>query len=126
MQLMAAGSLLNAVPLFGQQGTSQIAGAVSDEAGAVLPGVSIVVTNEDTGLFREVTTSAEGTYVVTALPPGRYKVLAKLEGFRTIERGGLVVALGSTLTANLELKVGRVEETITVTGATLGPQVNGD
>ncbi len=45
-------------PLFGQQGTSQIGGKVTDEQGAVLPGVAIVVTNEDTGVFRETTTSA--------------------------------------------------------------------
>lgn len=105
-----------ATTLVAQQGTSSIAGKVTDEQGAILPGVSIVVTNEESGIFRDVVSSAEGTYVVTAIPPGRYKVLAKLEGFRTLERSGLLVALGSTLTADVELRVGGLEETVTVSG----------
>ncbi len=108
--------LLLAAPLRAQQGTSSIAGKVTDEQGAILPGVSIVVTNEESGVFREVTSSGEGTYVVSALPPGRYKVMAKLEGFRTLERGGLVLALGTTLTNDLQLRVGGLEETVTVSG----------
>src|SRR4029453_10369022 len=108
--------LLLAAPLRAQQGTSSIAGKVTDEQGAILPGVSIVVTNEESGVFREGTSSGEGTYVVSALPPGRYKVMAKLEGFRTLERGGLVLALGTTLTNDLQLRVGGLEETVTVSG----------
>ena len=76
--------LLAAAPLRAQQGTSSVAGKVTDEQGAILPGASIVVTNEDTGVFREVTSSGEGTYFVSALPPGRYKIVAKLAGFRTL------------------------------------------
>ena len=49
-------------PAFAQQGTSEITGRAMDESGAALPGVSIVVTNEDSGLFREATSSAEGVY----------------------------------------------------------------
>ena len=108
--------LFAAAPLLAQQGTSQIAGKVTDEQGAILPGASIVLTNEDSGVFREVVSSAEGSYVVSALAPGRYKVVAKLGGFRTLERSGLVVALGTTLTADLSLKVGGLEETVTVSG----------
>src|SRR5262245_60644861 len=108
--------LLLAAPLHAQQGTSSVAGKVTDEQGAILPGASIVLTNEESGVFREVTSSGEGTYVVSALPPGRYKIVAKLEGFRAMERGGLVVALGTTLTADLQLRVGGLEETVTVSG----------
>ena len=63
---------------------------MTDEQGAVLPGVAIVVTNEETGVFREVTSSEEGTYFVSQIVPGRYKVVAKLTGFRThgAERSG--------------------------------------
>ena len=57
-------------PLFAQQGTSEIAGKVTDEQGAVLPGVAIVITNEATGVFREVTTSGEGTYFASQLGDG--------------------------------------------------------
>jgi hypothetical protein len=100
-----------------QQGTSQIAGKVTDAQGAVLPGVSVVVKNEETGAARELTTSAEGTYVAAQLMPGKYSVSGRLTGFRAIDRNGLTLLVGTTLTINLTLAVGGVEETVTVTGA---------
>jgi hypothetical protein len=48
--------------------------------------------------------------------PGRYRILAKLEGFRAFERRGLVVAVGTTLTVNLTLAIGSLQESVTVTG----------
>src|SRR6187455_2990515 len=98
-----------------QQGTSEISGRVTDEQGAVLPGVSILVTNEATGVFREITSSPEGTYYASQLVPGRYKIAAKLAGFRSLERSGLVLQVGNTLTINLTLPIGSVEENVTVT-----------
>jgi hypothetical protein len=103
-------------PLFAQQGTAQIVGKITDEQGALLPGVDVVVTNQETGVFREVTTSTEGTYVVAQIVPGTYKVLARLTGFRTMERSGLILQVGTTLTINLALPVGGIEESVTVTG----------
>ena len=99
-----------------QQGTAEIAGRVVDSQGAVLPGVAIVVTNEETGQFREVTTSAEGTYLAPQLVPGRYRLVAQLSGFRTGERSGLILQVGTTMTMNLTLQLGGVEETVTVLG----------
>src|SRR5439155_5532396 len=104
-----------AVPLFAQQGTSEIGGKVTDEQGAILPGVSIVVTNEESGLFREVTTGADGSYFASQLTPGRYRIAAKLPSFRTFERGGLVLAVGQRLTINVTLALGALEETVKVT-----------
>lgn len=100
-----------------QQGTAQISGKVTDAQGAVLPGVSIVVKNEETGAARELSTSAEGTYAAAQLMPGRYAVSARLAGFRPIDRTALVLLVGNTLTINLTLQVGGLEETVTVTGA---------
>lgn len=105
-----------AAPAVAQQGTAEIAGRVTDTQGAVLPGVAIVVTNEETGVFREVTTSTEGTYLASQLVPGRYKVVAQLAGFRTGERTGLLLLVGTTMTINLTLQVGGIAETVTVTG----------
>src|SRR5438552_1694562 len=104
-----------AAPLFAQQGTSEIGGKVTDEQGAILPGVSIVVTNEESGLFREVTTGADGSYFASQLTPGRYRIAAKLPSFRTFERGGLVLAVGQRLTINATLALGALEETVKVT-----------
>lgn len=101
---------------FAQQGTAGIGGRVTDEQGAVLPGVTIVVTNVATGAVREVTTSAEGTYLASQLVPGPYQVVARLEGFRTAERTGLILQVGTVMTITLELRVGGLEESVTVTG----------
>jgi len=111
------GSILLALtpPLLAQQGTAEIAGKVTDEQGAVLPGVAIVVTNEETGVFRDLVSGPAGTYFVSQLVPGRYRIAAKLQGFQTTERGGLVVQVGKTLTINLSLAVGGLEETVHVT-----------
>src|SRR5882724_12696432 len=104
-----------AVPLLAQQGTSEIGGKVTDEQGAVLPGVSIVVTNEESGVFREVTSGPDGSYFASQLTPGRYRLAAKLAGFRSFERHGLVLAVGKTLTIDVTLAVGALEETVKVT-----------
>ena len=108
--------LWSPVPLLAQQGTAQIGGKITDEQGAILPGVNVVVTNEATGVFRDTLTSGEGTYFVAQLVPGNYKVVAKLTGFRTMERSGLVLQVGNTMTINLVLPVGGIEENVTVTG----------
>jgi Carboxypeptidase regulatory-like domain len=81
----------------------------------VLPGVAIVVTNEETGVFRDVVSGPAGTYFASQLVPGRYRISAKLQGFQTAERGGLTLQVGKTLTINLSLNVGGLEETVRVT-----------
>ena len=108
--------LVAASSTFAQQGTAQIGGKVADEQGAALPGVTILVTNEATGTFREVTSSEEGTYLASQLVPGNYKIVARLTGFRTVERSGLPLQVGTTLTINLSLAIGGIEETVTVAG----------
>lgn len=117
-QGLAAAFLLAAMasPLFAQQGTSEITGRAVDDQGAALPGVAIVATNEDTGQFREATTTGEGVYHLAQMTPGRYRISAKLEGLRTFERRGLLVAVGTTLTVNLTMAIGTLEETVNVTG----------
>src|SRR5882672_5711198 len=104
-----------ALPVFAQQGTSEIGGKVTDDQGGVLPGVSIVLTNVNTGAFREVTSGADGSYFASQLTPGTYKLAAKLTSFRPFERGGLQLAVGKTLTINVTLALGALEETVRVT-----------
>ena len=95
---LALGAVLcTAEPGFAQQGTAEIQGRVTDEQSAALPGVAIVVTNEATGVYRELVSSGDGTYSVAQLVPGRYRVVATLEGFRTFERRDLVLPVGQTL-----------------------------
>ena len=113
--LVGAFWCLAAASSIAQQGTAEIAGKVTDEQGAVLPGVAIVVTNEETGVFRDLVSGPAGTYFASQLVPGRYKITAKLQGFQTTERANLVVQVGKTLTINLSLTVGGLEETVHVT-----------
>lgn len=115
VSLALAVFLCAAAPARAQQGTAEIGGKVTDEQGGVLPGVTLVVTNEATGVFREVLSGPEGGYFVSQLVPGRYQISAKLEGFRTTERGGLILPVGTRLTINLTLPIGTVQETVQVT-----------
>jgi hypothetical protein len=117
------GLLLVATAAHAQQvGGAAMRGRVVDDQGAVLPGVTIVVTNMDDGTFRETVASADGTYSVTGLFPGRYKVAADLAGFKKFTQEDLRLTLGGTLTVEIKLEVGGLEETITVTSEV--PQVD--
>ena len=121
MRRVQVGSILAAflfavtTSLFAQQGTSEIGGKVMDEQGAVLPGVAVVATNADTGVIREIISGPDGSYFASQMVPGRYRISAKLTGFHTIERSGLVLQVGKALTINVTLAVGGLEETIRVT-----------
>jgi Carboxypeptidase regulatory-like domain len=103
-----------ALPVRAQQGTAEISGRVTDEQSGALPGVTITFTNEETGVFREVTSGPDGTYFAPQLVPGRYRMVAKLANFHTFERGGLILQVGKTLTINATLTLGSLQETVTV------------
>ena len=116
--LVAVALTLVGSPLYAQQGTAELRGVIVDQQNAVLPGVSITVRNQDTGMFRETTTNADGTYFVAAIPPGAYEIRASLAGFREYLRTGLRLEVGSTSTIPITLEVGGLEQAITVTGQT--------
>ena len=101
---VAVGLWLCAAPLFAQQGTGAIGGKVADQGGGVLPGVTIVITNEDTGINREVITGVDGSYNLSQVHPGPYRVSAKLEGFKTLERRNVSVEVGRTVTLDCRSK----------------------
>ena len=95
-----------------------IAGVVRDASGGVLPGVTVEASSpaliEKT---RAVVTDSQGNYKITDLRPGSYMVTFTLPGFSTFKREGIELTTGFTAAANAELKVGTLEETVTVTGA---------
>jgi len=95
---------------------AQLSGTVVDESGGALPGVEVTVTQTSTGMTRFVVSGSGGEYVFTNLPVGPYSLTAKLQGFTTFEQTGIVLAVGDTRSVKVTLKVGAVEETITVTG----------
>ena len=65
--------VLAATAASAQQGTSELRGRVIDDQGAVLPGVSVTVTNQATGMFRETVSSADGSFIASGLVPGTYR-----------------------------------------------------
>jgi hypothetical protein len=93
-------------------------GLIVDEQHAVLPGVSVTITNVETGVVRTVTTDANGWYRAAALPPGTYEVRAELAGFVEHVRRGLTLTTGQEPRIDITLTVASVKETVTVTGAT--------
>ena len=96
---------------------SAISGIVRDTSGAVLPGVTVEASSsvliEKT---RSVVTDGEGRYTITDLRPGAYTVVFTLTGFNTFRRDGLDLPANFTMTINADLRVGALEESITVTG----------
>lgn len=104
-----------AAPALGQGGRAEINGTVMDAQKAVLPGATVTVTNEDTGLMREAVTDAAGRYVIPQLLPGPYTVKAELSGFQVMVRNGMVVRVGEELTVPLTLTLAGVAETLVVT-----------
>jgi hypothetical protein len=99
------------------QGSASISGRVNDATGGVLPGVTVEVSSpaliEKT---RVATTDGAGVYSIVSLPPGTYTVSFALPGFSGIRREGIVLNTGFTATIDAEMRVGAVEETITVSG----------
>src|SRR5881396_1062629 len=98
---------------------ASIAGVVKDTSGAVLPGVTVEAASpaliEKT---RSVVTDGTGQYKIVDLRPGTYTVTFTLPGFNTLKRDGIELTGSFTATVNVDLKVGAVEESITVTGET--------
>jgi len=98
---------------------SGISGLVRDSTGGVLPGVTVEAASS--ALIegsRVAITDGEGRYAITALRPGIYRVTFTLPGFSTVIREGVELTAQFTANINVELRVGAIEETVTVTGAT--------
>ena len=92
-------------PVFGQLAQGELRGAIVDESGGVLPGVTVTATHVETGTSRTTATAANGTYLMPAMPLGTYKVTAELSGFSTTIREGFRLGVGEAVTINLTLKV---------------------
>jgi Carboxypeptidase regulatory-like domain len=99
------------------QATAQMSGTVRDESGAVLPGVTVTVTQTNTGLVRTAVTDGNGAYLLTNLPLGPYRFEAALQGFKSYVQTGIVLQVGGTPTVNAVLAVGSLEEAVTVEAA---------
>lgn len=105
---------LVALPVIAQEQTGSIEGVVRDSSGAVLPGVTVEVTSPSIGTVVD-TTDGRGLYRFPRLPSGVYNVKASLMGYAPAEARNVGVTLGKAATQNLELSLGALTESITVT-----------
>src|SRR5262245_31915753 len=105
-----APSLANAQILYGS-----LVGNVVDQNGAVLPGVSITITNTGTGLKLETTTDGTGSYVFRNLLPGEYSMTLSHTGFKEMRQADIIVSAGNPKRVDVTLQLGAAQETVTVT-----------
>ncbi len=91
-----------------------ITGTVADKTGGVLPGVTITVTNANTGVAQTTVSNADGLYQVFYLNPGSYSVTAELPGFKKVVRSANEIRVGDVLRVDLTMETGPLEETVTV------------
>jgi len=109
--------VLSIVPSQAQDFRGRINGTVSDNTGAVLPGVTVTATSPALIQPQVQVTGSDGSYRFIALPPGVYEIGFELGGFQTIKREGVRVVINQTLTVDQQLNVATLQETVTVTGA---------
>ncbi|HEV8397590.1 MAG TPA: carboxypeptidase regulatory-like domain-containing protein [Vicinamibacterales bacterium] len=116
--VMAATVWIDISPALAQGQTGTIAGVVRDSSGAVLPGVTVEASSpaliEKT---RSAVTDGQGQYKIIDLRPGTYSVSFSLTGFSTVRREDINLTASFTANVNADMKVGALEETVTVTGA---------
>ena len=108
--------LLIAVAAHAQVTTATLVGLVRDAQNAIIPGATVVATNEGTGVTREGVTDSNGEFVFSALPAGSYSVKIELTGFKTLQNRGMQLGAGQTVRQSFALEVGTLTETVTVAG----------
>ncbi|HYV61938.1 MAG TPA: carboxypeptidase-like regulatory domain-containing protein, partial [Bryobacteraceae bacterium] len=94
--------------------TSQIKGTVQDPSGAAVPGAAVKATQTDTGVVRTANTETDGSYVLTSLPIGPYRLEVTKEGFAKYVQSGIVLQVATNPTIEITLKVGAVSESVQV------------
>src|SRR5215216_4286443 len=108
-----------AITTAAQTSTSRITGRVVDAKQASIPGATITITNEATGVSQTQTTTEAGVYTFEALPVGDYTVAVEQNGFKKFLKTGNHLEVNTPLTVDMALEIGQVSETVTVQG---GPE----
>ena len=107
--LFAAGSL------FAQSSSASLQGTVTDQSGSAIPGATVVLVDAESKTERSTTTGTRGEYRLLGLPPGTYSLKVTAKSFARYEQTALHLLVNTPATANIELKVGAVNESVTVT-----------
>src|SRR5438093_5147194 len=105
--------------LYSQTTTGVILGTVLDSSGAVIPGVAIQITKEETGSIQNTVTDEQGRYRMPALQVGTYDVQASLAGFQTLIKKKITLTVGGQSVVDFTLQVGQTQEAVTVEADTV-------
>ena len=112
-----SGMVLLAAPLAAQTITASLEGIATDATGAAVPGAAVSVINTATGATYDAETGPSGRFLITSLQPGGpYSVSMEAEGFKRVERTGIMLVVEQAARIGFSLEVGAVSETIEVTG----------
>ncbi len=109
-------SLLLTLSAFAQTSTSRISGTVTDATGAVVPGAKVTVKDEMTGVAYTQTTTSAGLYTFPSLSVGKYTVTIEAKGFKTTNKTGNVLEVGTPLVVDAALEVGAANEIVNIEG----------
>ena len=107
-------ALLGSAPRVSAQALGNIVGTVTDQGGALLPGAAVTITNEGTLFTRAVLTDDNGRFVANSFPTGKIGVSAEHAGFQKLRRSGLELTAADTITVDLQLSVGNVQQSVEV------------
>src|SRR5262245_27146598 len=112
---LAAVAMYSTSLTYAQERFGKLTGVVTDQQSTGVPGVTVTVTNVESGAVRTFVTDTTGRYNAQDLQPGRYTVSFELSGFSKVERPDISVVLGRTFELDAQLRVGAVTETVQVT-----------
>ena len=108
----------------GNQAIAGVVGTITDPTGAAVPNAKITVTSAETGLARQVTSTADGQYVIPDLNVGKYNVAVEAPGFKKVEEDGIALNVDDRKRFDFKLMVGSASEQVTVEATTQGVQTD--
>src|SRR5262245_19782139 len=106
----------SAVAVQGQSYQGGLRGAVRDASGAVVPGVDLTLTNEETNTTRSAVTNGEGEYAFANVLPGLYTLMVTKSGYKKYEHKAIRIGTQEFITLDVKLEVGQTTESITISG----------
>ncbi len=109
---------LHALPAIAQITTATLEGLVRDASGGVISGAGVKVLNVETNVATALTTNSTGRFLAPSLPPGRYEVIVEANGFKRLQREGILLDVNQTQEVDLTLDVGETKETVEVSANT--------
>ena len=116
--LMLTFALAFTAESFAQAQSGTIVGTLTDQAGGVIPGANVKLVNTETQFTRTAVTNASGQYVAYSVPTGTYTITVEQAGFQKLVRNGVRLTAADTVTIDLQLTLGSLEQTVQITAET--------